>query len=129
MRFDRAGMVMGLVAGWLLVGCDGPPPAVDERAGVDGHATEVVALAYTPDGQSLVSRGSDRIKVWDDATLQERASFASDGSDFGALAVSPRRPVARRDAGGARGGDLEPRQWVGASGLPGGSSIGGRRHR
>ena len=87
MRFELGGLV--LVVGTFMAGCDGPPPPVLERVGVVGHAGEVVALAYTPDGQTLVSRGGDAIKVWDAATLRERASFPSDRSDFGALAISP----------------------------------------
>lgn len=90
MRFERGRVSVAiLVVGCLVVGCDGPPPPLKERAGATGHAAEVVALAYTPDGQSLVSRGADSIRVWDAATLAERASFPSDRADFGALAISP----------------------------------------
>jgi len=80
---------MPLIACCPLIGCDGPPPAVKERAGVVGHTSEIVALAYTPDGRTLASRGGDAIKVWDAGSLRERASLPSDGSDFGALAISP----------------------------------------
>ena len=89
MRVSLGFSALPLIACCSLVGCDGPPPAVKERAGVIGHASEVVALAYTPDGRTLASRGGDAIKVWDAESLQERASLPSDGSDFGALAISP----------------------------------------
>ena len=89
MRFEPGFCLFSLAVTVAIAGCDGPPPAILERAGVAGHATEVVALAYSPDGQSLVSRGADQIKIWDASTLRERARIPSDRSDFGALAVHP----------------------------------------
>ena len=89
MRFERSFLISSLVLATLVVGCDGPPPAILERARADGHTAEIVALAYSPDGQTLVSRGADQIKVWDSSTLRELASIPSDESDFGALAVNP----------------------------------------
>ena len=89
MRTERRYWISCLIAVAFLTGCDGPPPAILERAGADGHTAEVVALAYTPDGQTLVSRGADQIKFWNAVDLKERASFPSDGSDFGALAIHP----------------------------------------
>ena len=85
MRLERW-VAVGLL---VLVGCDGPPPEVAERAGVKGHSADVVALAYVPDGQKLVSRGADAIRVWDAATLGELAHLPSDGAEFGGLAISP----------------------------------------
>ncbi len=82
------GVLVGLTV-MLLVGCDGPPPAIKERVSVVGHASEVVALAYSPDGRTLASRAADSIKVWDASDLKERASLPSDRSDFGTLAISP----------------------------------------
>ena len=89
MRFDGIFWIGLIVAAGMAAGCDGPPPPVAERAGVVGHAAEIVALAYTPDGKTLVTRGPDAIKVWDAATLREQASLPADHADFGALAVSP----------------------------------------
>lgn len=89
MRVDRWAALGLVLAGWLVIGCDGPPPPIQERASVVGHASEVVALAYTPDGRTLASRGGDAIKVWDASTLREQASLPSDGTDFGSLAISP----------------------------------------
>ncbi len=54
-----------------------------------GHIADITALAYTPDGKTLVSRGADSIQVWDAATLHDRASFPSDRSEFGSVAISP----------------------------------------
>ena len=90
MRADRRAVVgvLLLVAG-AFAGCGGPPPAVTARAGVVAHAGEIVALAYAPDGRTLVSRGRDAIKAWNADSLRERGSLPSDGSDFGTVAVSP----------------------------------------
>ena len=44
------------------------------RASTFAHGDAVLRLAYSPDGSTLVSAGADRvIKVWDAATLQEKA--------------------------------------------------------
>ena len=104
----RWGTLMILAAGTLaLAGCDGPPPAIAERAGAGGHTAEVVALAYTPDGTMLVSRGADAVRVWDAATLVERQKLPSDGAEFGGLAINPDgRTMATTRAG--RGIDL----WI-----------------
>lgn len=85
MRLER----WALVALLGVVGCDGPPPAVAPRAEVRGHSAEVVALTYTPDGQKLISRGADAIRIWDAGTLRELGVLPSDGAEFGGLAVSP----------------------------------------
>ena len=89
MRIGGKGILVLCVVVCLVVGCDGPPPPVLERASLVGHAAEIVALAYTPDGKTLVTRGPDAIKVWDAGTLQEQGSLPSDRTDFGALAISP----------------------------------------
>jgi WD40 repeat protein len=39
-----------------------------------GHGREVAAVAFTPDGQTLLA-GADDIKLWDPASGQERGSF------------------------------------------------------
>lgn len=77
-----------LLVGLITLGCDGPPPTVDPLRTVSTPSA-VVALAYTADGQTLASRGADAIRLWDAATLKEQASWPSDGSPFGGLAISP----------------------------------------
>ena len=83
-------------SGWILlglalaaVGCDGPPPPIQERASLVGHAREVSSLAFAPDGKTLASRGGDAVRLWDLAGLKEVASFPGDGSAMGSVAISP----------------------------------------
>ena len=87
MRSDR--IWFGIVLIGLAAGCDGPPPPIQPRITMAGHTAEITALAYAPDGRTLVSRGADSIQVWDAATLHDRASFPSDRTEFGSVAISP----------------------------------------
>lgn len=73
----------------LAAGCDGPPPVQASRTRLAGHSVEVVALAFSPDGKTLASRGGDAVKVWDVHLGRQVASFTGDGSNFGAVAISP----------------------------------------
>ncbi len=83
----RVLLVVGLC--WGFAGCDGPPPTVASRSVLKGHARDVVAVAFSPDGKALASRGGDAVKVWDVASLKGVESFERDGTDFGGLAFSP----------------------------------------
>jgi WD40 repeat protein len=67
----------------------------------------VSALAYSPDGQTLVSGGSDRtVKIRDPGTGHERGQFVVQSSTIGDLAYSP---DSRRLATG--GSDAVVRLW------------------
>ncbi len=54
------------------------------------HRASVQALAFSPDGKTLASSGKDgSLKLWDLASLQERASHVGRGRWMEALAFSP----------------------------------------
>ncbi len=100
-----AGLILGLAA--ALAGCDGPPPTIAPRATLRGHAKDVDAVAFRPDGRALASRGGDSVRVWDVASAKEVASFPQDGAEFGGLAYSPDgRSLAANDKDGAEVRDL-----------------------
>ena len=81
-----APLLLGLA---LLSGCDGPPPAIVERAALIGHTREISSVAFTPDGKTLASRGADAVKLWSLAGGKELASFEGDGSEMGTVTFSP----------------------------------------
>src|SRR5262249_14186241 len=55
-----------------------------------GHTQEIVALAFSPRGRTLVTASLDRtIKVWDPLTGRERGSFQGHADGVTALAFSP----------------------------------------
>lgn len=55
-----------------------------------GHESEILSLAYTPDGSSLVSAADDgTVRVWDLAAGSERFTLRGDPSLGGCVAVSP----------------------------------------
>jgi tRNA A-37 threonylcarbamoyl transferase component Bud32 len=66
------------------------PGALPELRCLRGHTGPVIAVAFLPDGRSLVSAGADRtLRVWDVATGAERASFGQTPQAIGCLAVVP----------------------------------------
>ena len=73
-----------------------------ERAVLRGHQGAVRALAFSPDGKTLVSGSSDRtIRVWDTNTGQERATWKTHKEAVRALAFSPNgKLLASGDDGG-----------------------------
>jgi WD40 repeat protein/tRNA A-37 threonylcarbamoyl transferase component Bud32 len=55
-----------------------------------GHSDLVVALAFTPDGTTLATGGSDGlVKIWDVATGRERGTLPGHGVPVLAVAFSP----------------------------------------
>jgi WD40 repeat protein len=54
------------------------------------HWGNVWGVAYTPDGKTVVSRGSDGgLHVWDAATMRERAALRGHDGGVTSMAVSP----------------------------------------
>ena len=75
----------------MLVACaaqaDELPP---DRINPKGHAGDVLAVGYTPDGKTLVTAGSDGLaKIWDVATRTVRADLAGHEGKVLRVAVSP----------------------------------------
>jgi WD40 repeat protein len=55
-----------------------------------GHAGPVLSVAFSPDGKTLASGGSDgKIKLWDPVTGQERATLEGDTDAVFSLAFRP----------------------------------------
>lgn len=67
-----------------------------------GHTSDVWALRYTPDGQSLISASSDgTVRVWEAATGLQQRVFEMNVGKMLAADVSPDGTVAA--VGGATG--------------------------
>jgi WD40 repeat protein len=81
-----------LLAGAGLGLADGPCCRAEgprEQACLRGHTNEVVAIAVTPDGKTLVSGSLDRtIRLWDLATGKERATFRGHATSILSLALA-----------------------------------------
>jgi len=71
------------MAAWLGVACLGLLPVSsllaqepELRTTLRGHADAVVAVAFSPDGKTLVSASYDKtVKFWDVGTGKERATL------------------------------------------------------
>ncbi len=56
----------------------------------DGHSRDVLAIAFTPDGKTLVTAGDGgQAKLWDVANSSVRANLAGHEGDVSCVAVSP----------------------------------------
>src|SRR5262249_34381953 len=63
-----------LLAPWLLAADEAAPPGV--VATLKGHTEALYAVAFTPDGQYVVTGSFDKtLKVWDAATGKEFKTF------------------------------------------------------
>jgi WD40 repeat protein len=66
------------------------PAAWKEQAVLKGHAQEVKAVAFAPDGKSVASLGDDgTVKVWDPAAGKELASLPGPKQGTVAVAYTP----------------------------------------
>jgi WD40 repeat protein/serine/threonine protein kinase len=55
-----------------------------------GHKRYVMSLAFTPDGQTLISGSTDKtVKLWDITKGRERNTFTNYGAGVGGLRMSP----------------------------------------
>ena len=63
--------------------------ATETSPAVIGHRGNITALAFTPNGEQLVTASWDgAIKIWDVATHRERATLVGHGGAVAAIAVS-----------------------------------------
>ncbi len=90
--------------------------ATEQVAGsFSGHSAMVTAVAFTPDGRSLLSAGCDRtIRVWDLATGNEIHCLRGHNSEVNALTATPDGRYALSGAGDYEGGQLHDptiRMW------------------
>jgi WD40 repeat protein len=67
------------------------------RTILNGHTLAVWALAFSSDARTLVTRGSDGLRLWNTATAQEIASLDIRGADGFALAPDDRALVVLRE--------------------------------
>ena len=71
----------------------GPGDGARSFSSLKGHAAAITALAFTPDGKSLVTTAGDdkTLRVWDCATGQEKLTIKDPGpsSAVPVLAVTP----------------------------------------
>jgi WD40 repeat protein len=65
-------------------------PPIDAPKVLEGHRDGVLALAFSPDGETLFSGGRDRtVRCWDVASLRERAAWGWPIGVVYSLAVAP----------------------------------------
>lgn len=59
-----------------------------KNSALRGHTEAVPFVAFTPDGNSVISAG-DTLRIWDVATSEERRTFPARFTDFSAAALRP----------------------------------------
>jgi WD40 repeat protein len=109
---------------WLLVlvplawagGC--PPVAAQERATLKGHTDWVEAVAFSPDGKTLVSYagGGKEVYLWDAGTGESKRTWKV-GAGLSALALAADgRTVATGSGEGRESSEGKVELWEVASG-------------
>src|SRR5262249_60917210 len=84
-RWAPTWLVLPLLAGFAR-GEEVPTEQIDPK----GHAGDVVAVAFTRDGKTLVTAGADGLaKLWDVAAGTMRADLAGHEGRVNCLPVSP----------------------------------------
>src|SRR5262249_2981333 len=74
----------------VLSAAGGPVRATaQEPVNRKGAAGGVVAVAFSPDGQTLAAVGSDRLCLWSVSTQELRFAVRGHGGRVGAVAFSP----------------------------------------
>ncbi|HKA07662.1 MAG TPA: WD40 repeat domain-containing protein, partial [Gemmataceae bacterium] len=92
-----------------------------ELFGLSGHTGNVFVLAFSADGQRLVTAGADRlVKVWDLATRKEAFSCRGHTGEIADVAFSPKKDqiISSGRGSGATVRRGEVRLWSAADGKP-----------
>jgi WD40 repeat protein len=89
LAFSPDGRILAVALGWTAVLWD-VARAEELRRLLGKHAGTVWSVAFTPDGQTLMTGSTDgTVKLWDVATGRERAAFAWDIGRVHVVAFAP----------------------------------------
>ena len=84
---------------------------------LDGHTSNLFALAFAPDGKTLASGSSDqKILLWDPATGKQRQQLQAQGTVFSLAYTPDGKVLASLEGGAAVQGNGTIRLWDSATG-------------